>query len=119
MGRSRPSLARCAGQLKNACELSMRPYRTNGFSAPPDTWGGCTVGWSGVDRVAIITMRCVRSECLAISIRGTDGHVAEAFGYRPAVASSRPRSLGLPCNVDLLGEHSSRSNAMPPPGWTG
>ena len=33
MGRSRPSLQRCAGLLTNACERSMQPYRSNGSSA--------------------------------------------------------------------------------------
>jgi hypothetical protein len=32
---SRPSLARCAGQLTSDFELSMRPYRSNGSLAPP------------------------------------------------------------------------------------
>ena len=44
MVRFRPSLLRCVGQLTNACELSMRLYKTDGFSAPPDTSGGCKVG---------------------------------------------------------------------------
>jgi len=33
MGRSRPSLQRCAGQLTKACELSIQRYRSNGSSA--------------------------------------------------------------------------------------
>jgi len=37
MGHSRP---RCAGQLTNAYGLSMRPYRTDGFSARLETSGG-------------------------------------------------------------------------------
>jgi hypothetical protein len=44
LGRSRPSLPRCAGELTNACERSMRPYRSNGFWARPKTSGGSTLG---------------------------------------------------------------------------
>ena len=39
MGRSRPNLPRCAGQLTNACELSMQRYRSNGSSTRPETSG--------------------------------------------------------------------------------
>src|SRR5262245_34099408 len=39
MGRSRPSLTRCAGQLTNACELSTQLCRSNGSSARLETWG--------------------------------------------------------------------------------
>jgi len=48
MGRSRPSLQRCAGQLTNACELSMQHYRGNGSSARLGT-SGSTAGRSGID----------------------------------------------------------------------
>jgi len=46
MGRSRQSLQRCAGQLTNACELSMQLYRSNGSLARLEPWGGSA---SGVD----------------------------------------------------------------------
>src|SRR6516225_10013702 len=44
MGRSRPSLQRCAGQLTNACELPMQHYRSNASSARLEASGGSTVG---------------------------------------------------------------------------
>ena len=49
MARSRPSLPRCAGLLTRACKRSMRPYRTNGFSARPECSGGSEGACSGVD----------------------------------------------------------------------
>jgi len=39
MGRSRPSLPRCAGLLTSACKRSMRRYGSNGSSARLETSG--------------------------------------------------------------------------------
>ena len=44
MGRSRPSLQRCAGQPTNVCERAMQRYGSNDSSARLEASGGSTVG---------------------------------------------------------------------------
>jgi len=63
MGRSRPNLQRCAGQLTTAYELSTQRYRSNGCSVRLDASGGSTIGEAALIRPpSCASAACQRSD---------------------------------------------------------